>query len=129
MSAIVATPPGAPTLVRVSRVLLALLGVLKLSGTVYFTFVATAAQGGEPEGVFDWSVVGWSTVLGVAFLVAAARVGVSRRVAAVVAGLLLVDVVFSLVKLTVYDEPEALGFLAADLVVLALLAVLARRGR
>ena len=32
-------------------------------------------------------------------------------------GLLLVEIAFSLVKLFVYDEPEAVGFMAVDLVI------------
>jgi hypothetical protein len=33
------------------------------------------------------------------------------------------------VKLTVYDEPEAVAFMAVDLVILALLSLAARRTR
>ena len=44
-------------------------------------------------------------------------------------GVLLLDLVFSAVKLTVYDEPEAVLFTAVDLVVIGLLALLARRPR
>jgi hypothetical protein len=119
-------------LLQSTRVLLGLFGAFKLYGTAYFTFFATAEQGGDPQGVGDWAVVAWSTALAVAFMVAAVRLGSDRRVIPALAAVLLVDLVFSAVKLTVYDEPEAVAFMAVDLVILALLALLAlvvRRNR
>ena len=110
------------------RVLLGLFGAFKLYGTVYFVFFATAAQGGDPEGLGDWLVGAWSLALAVALVVAAVRLGAgSPRTAVVTSALLVVEVAFSLVKLFVYDEPEAVGFMAVDLVLLALLLVAARR--
>lgn len=110
------------------RVLLGLFGAFKLYGTVYFTFLATAAQGGDPQGVVDWLVAAWSFALASALIVAAVRLrGGDRRIAGITAALLVVEVAFSLVKLFAYDEPEAIGFMAVDLVLLALLAGAARR--
>jgi hypothetical protein len=114
-------------LVRGTRVLLGLVGALKLAGTAYFLFVATAEQGGDPEGVGDWLVGVWSTALAVTFLVAAVRLGRDPRVVRWFGGVLLLDLVFTTVKLTVYDEPEAVLFMAVDLVILGLLALIARR--
>jgi len=112
------------------RVLLGLFGAFKLYGTLYFTFLATVAQGGDPQGVGDWLVAAWSFALAVALIVAAFRLGAgSPRTAVVTSALLLVEIAFSFVKLFVYDEPEAVGFMAVDLVLLALLAVAARRGK
>ena len=111
-----------------TRVLLGLFGALKLYGTVYFTFFATAEQGGDPQGPGDWAVVVWSAALAAAFIVAAVRLGRDRRVPPVLAGVVLLDLVFSAVKLTVYDEPEAVAFMAVDLVILGLLALIRRRG-
>ena len=75
------------------------------------------------------SSAAWSFALAAALIVAAVRLGVgNRRTAVVTAGLLLVEIAFSFVKLFVYDEPEAVGFMAVDLVLLlALLALAARR--
>ncbi len=112
-----------------TRALLGLFGAVKLFGTAYFLFFATAEQGGDPEGVVDWSVGIWSTLLAVAFLVAAVRLGRDRRVLPALAGVLVLDLVFSVVKLTAYDEPEAVGFMAVSLVIIALLAAIARRNR
>jgi hypothetical protein len=114
-------------LVRGTRVLLGLVGAFKLAGTAHFLFVATAEQGGDPEGVGDWLVGVWSTALAVTFLVAAVRLGRDPRVVRWFGGVLLLDLVFSTVKLTVYDEPEAVLFMAVDLVILGLLALIARR--
>ena len=112
------------------RVLLGLFGAFKLYGTLYFTFLATAAQGGDPQGVVDWLVAAWSFALASALIVAAFRLRAGdRRIAGITAGLLVVEIAFSFVKLFAYDEPEALGFMAVDLVLLALLAVAARRNR
>ena len=110
-----------------TRVLLGAYGAFKLAGTAYFLFFATAEQGGDPEGLGDWSVGIWSTALAVAFLVAAVRLGRDRRVLPALAAVLLLDLVFSLVKLTVYDEPEAVLFMAVDLVIVGLLALVRRR--
>jgi hypothetical protein len=70
-------------------------------------FFATAEQNRDPEGLADWSVGIWSTALAVASLVASARLGADRRVLPALAGVLLLDLVLSAVKLTVYAEPEA----------------------
>ncbi len=110
------------------RVLIGAFGGFKLYGTAYFTFVATAEQGGDPQGVVDWLVVGWSTALALALLVAAVRLRTpDRRTARITAGLLLVEVAFSFVKLFAYDEIEALGFMAVDLLIVGLLALAVRR--
>ena len=110
-----------------TRVLLAAFGAVKLAGTVFFLFFATAEQNGDPEGLLDWSVGIWSTALAVAFLVAAVRLGRDRRVLPALAAVLALDLVFSVVKLTVYDEPESVLFMAVGLVIIALLALLRRR--
>ena len=121
-------PAAGPTAVLQGvRVLLGLFGAFKLYGTAYFTFFATAEQGGDPQGLGDWAVVVWSTSLAVAFLVAAVRLGRDARVLPALAGVLVLDLVFSAVKLTVYDEPEAVLFMAVDLVIIGLLALIARR--
>lgn len=110
------------------RVLLGAFGAFKLYGTAYFTFFATAKQGGDPQGVVDWLVVTWSTALALALLVAALGLRTAdRRIVGVTVGLLLVEIAFSFVKLFAYDEVEALGFMAVDLVVVALLALAVRR--
>ncbi len=118
---------GGAALLRATRVLLGAFGAVKLGGTAYFLFWATAEQGGDPQGLGDWSVGIWSVALAVAYLVAAARLGRDRRVIPVLGGVLLFDLVFSAVKLTVYDEPEAVVFMAVDLVVIGLLALISRR--
>lgn len=124
-------PPtrGGYALLHGTRVLLGLFGAFKLYGTAYFTFFATAEQGGDPQGPGDWAVAAWSTALAVAFIVAAVRLGRDRRVLPALAGVLLLDLIFSTVKLTVYDEPEAVLFMAVDLVIIALLALAVRRER
>lgn len=110
-----------------TRVLLGLFGALKLFGTGFFTFVATAEQGGDPEGLGDRAVAIWSAALATAFLVAAVRLGRDRRVPPVLVVIVLLDLAFGAVKLTAYDEPEAVAFMAVDLVVLGLLALIHRR--
>ena len=118
---------GSSVLLHGTRVLLGLFGAFKLYGTAYFTFFATAEQGGDPQGTGDWLVAGWSAALAVAFMVAAVRLGRDRRVIPALAAVLLLDLAFSTVKLTVYDEPEAVAFMAVDLVIIGLLALVRRR--
>ena len=116
--------------VQGTRVLLGLFGAFKLYGTAYFTFFATAEQGGDPQGPFDWLVAVWSATLAVALIAAAVRLRAGDgRIATITAGLLVVEIAFSTVKLFGYDEPEALGFMAVDLVLFGLLALAARRAR
>jgi hypothetical protein len=111
-----------------TRVLLGAFGAFKLAGTAYFLFFATAEQGGDPEGLLDWSVGIWSTALASALVVAAVQLRRGdRRMVRIVNGLLLVEIAFSLVKLFVYDESESIGFMAVDLVLLGLLALISRR--
>jgi hypothetical protein len=117
-----------PLLLQGTRLLLGLLGAVKLYGTAYFTFFATAEQGGVQTTV-DWLVAAWSAALAIAFLVAAVRLGRDRWVLPAVGALLLLDLLFGLVKLIGYGEQESLGFMAVDLVVIALLVGVARQGR
>lgn len=126
---ITTTSPARPTaLVQGIRVLLGAFGAFKLYGTAYFTFFASAEEGGDPSGAVDWAVAVWSAVLAVSLIVAAVRMGGGgRRIVPVIGALLLVEIAFSLVKLFAYDEPEALGFMAVDLVILGLLALSSRR--
>ena len=114
-------------LLQGTRVLLGLFGAFKLYGTAYFTFYATAEQGGDPQGFGDWAVVAWSAALAIAFLVAAVRLGSDRRVIPALAAVLVLDLVFSAVKLTVYDEPEAVAFMAVDLLIIGLLTLVHRK--
>ena len=110
------------------RVLLGAFGAFKLYGTAYFTFFATREQGGDPQGLVDWLVVAWSTALALALVIAAVALRHrNQRIAGVVVGLLAVEIAFSFVKLFAYDEIEALGFMAIDLVLVALLAMAVRR--
>jgi hypothetical protein len=110
------------------RVLLGAFGAFKLYGTAYFTFVATREQGGDPQGLVDWLVVVWSTALAIALVVAAVALrNRNQRIAGAVVALLAVEIAFSFVKLFAYDEIEALGFMAIDLVLVALLALAVRR--
>lgn len=112
------------------RVVLGLFGAFKLYGTVWFTFFATAEQGGDPQGLVDWSVAVWSFALATALVAAAVLLrNPDRRIVGVTVALLAVEVAFSFVKLFAYDEIEALGFMAVDLVVVGLLALALRRGR
>jgi hypothetical protein len=110
-----------------TRVLLGAFGAFKLAGTAFFLFFATAQQNGDPEGLLDWSVGVWSTALALAFMVAAVRLGRDRRVLPALVVVLLVDLAFSAVKLTVYDEPESVLFMTVDFVILGLLTLIARR--
>ena len=115
-------------LLQGTRLLLGLMGALKLYGTAYFTFFATAEEGGV-QTTGDWLVAAWSAALSIAFLVAAVRLGRDHWALPAVGAALLLDLLFGLVKLIGYGEQESLGFMAVDLVVIALLVGVARQGR
>ena len=119
-----------PSVLRTTTiVLLVAFGVLKLAATTFFVFFATAEQGGDPQGWFDWSVGGWSWVLGAGYVVIAIGLGRGRNVVPLTLGLAAADIAFSIVKFFVYDEPEAVGFLATTLVLTALVVASARSRR
>lgn len=123
-----ATRRPSPLLLNGTRLLLGLFGAVKLYGTAYFSFFATAEAGGvqTPE---DWLVAAWSAALAVAFLVAAVRLGRDRWILPALGVVLLLDLVFGLVKLVGYGEEESVGFMAVNLVIIALLLGVARRSR
>jgi hypothetical protein len=117
-----------PALLIGTRVLLALFGLLKLGATLFFTFVASAAAGGDPQGIGDWSVAVWSIAVGAGYLVVAARLG-RARVLPLAAGLAVADLLFGVVKLTVYGESATLVFMAASLTLLGLVGLAGRTRR
>jgi hypothetical protein len=118
-----------PVLVTVTRVIAALFGTLKLSATMFFLFFATAEQGGDPQGIGDWSVGVWSYGIAAGYLVIALRLGRDGRVPPFTVGLAVADLAFCAVKFFIYDEPEAIGFSATTLVLLALVVAATRRRR
>ncbi len=123
-----ATRRPSPLHLNATRLLLGLLGAAKLYGTSYFTFVATAEEGGvQTSG--DWLVAAWSASLAVVLLVAAVRLGRDRWVLPLLGGALLADLVFGSVKFLAYDEQESLGIGAVSLVVMASAIAVARRAR
>ena len=119
-------PPG--LLLHGTRLVLALLGAFRLYATAYFTFFATAQEGGV-QTTGDWFVAAWSAALGIAFLVGAVRLGRDRWVVPALAAALLLDLLFHLVKLLGYGEQESLGFMAVTLAVIALVVGVARQSR
>ena len=119
---------GGTALLNATRVLLGAFGAVKLYGTAYFSFVATAEEGGvQTPG--DWLVAAWSAALAIAMLVAAVRLGRDRWVLAALGVVLVLDLLFGLVKLIGYGEQESLAFMAVNLVLIALLVGVARQDR
>jgi hypothetical protein len=107
----------------IARVLLGLLGTVLLASAVYFTFFAPPEEGGVTTPV-DWAVAVWAMVTAVGFLVVAVLLGNGTRRTLVIARALLVShLVFGLVKVVFYAEPESATFIAVDLLLLALLAI------
>jgi hypothetical protein len=115
-----------PVLVAVTRVLAGLFGALKLSSTTFFLFFSAQYA---PQSTGDWLVGVWSIAIALAYLGIAVRLGRDPRVLPMTVGLALADVAFSAVKFFVYDEPEAIGFTATTLVLLALVVTATRPRR
>src|SRR3954469_1206277 len=105
-----------------ARALLGVSGAVKLAGAVYFSFIATAQQGGDPHGA-EWLIVAWSLALAGAFLVASASLRADGKLVRLLGGVLVVDLVFSTVKLLAYGESAALLFMTVDVLIGGLLAV------
>ena len=123
------TPAAVPVPVLwAARVLLGLLGVALLAGAAYFTFFAAPEDGGV-AGPIDWVVAVWAMVTAVGLLVAAVQLGNgTRRTLGIARAFLVSHLVFGLVKVVFYAEPESASFIVVDLLLLGLLAI-RRRGR
>ena len=123
-----ATRRPSPLLLGGTRLLLALFGAAKLYGTAYFTFFASADEGGV-QTTADRFVAAWSAALAVAFLVAAVRLGHDGWVVPVLGAALLLDILFGLVKLIGYGERESLFIMPVTLVLIVLVTAVVRQGR
>lgn len=120
---------GRPAMLMTTRVLLALFGTLKLASTTFFLFFASAEAGGDPQGLFDWSVGAWSYVMGASYVLIALRLGRDRRIVPLAVGLSVADLAFSAVKIGVYHESAGIPFAVVTLVLLALVMVSTRPRR
>ena len=106
---------------RAAQALLALMGAVVMFGSIYFSVVEPT----QSLGAIDWAVGAWALAMAIGMLTAAPRLrdpGV-RRLTLV---LLATHFVFGAVKLLGYAEPEAATFMAADVVLLALISRLGR---
>jgi hypothetical protein len=115
MTAYAIDPPRRSPFTLAARALLGVLGGLSLFGSVFFTVT-------DAEGVVEWAVGATALAIAVALLAAALRGDRRLAVAAVAA-----HIAFGLLKVVAYGEGAAAVFIAADLVVLALLAAGRRR--
>ena len=121
------TRPARSRLLVAAAVVLGAVGLLRLVATIVFSFMTEPEDGGVATGQ-DWVYAGWSAVMALSLLAAAVglRTG-ARRAVAVAAGVLAADLVFTVVKALVYEEPEAVVFGVVDLGILVLLALVRRR--
>ena len=124
----VSQPPArASVALWAARVLVGLLGVSIVFGSIYFSFFASAQDGGNSAPV-DWVVAAWALAMGLGMVAVAVRLGAPGTMRIAV-GLVLAHVAFGLVKLVGYGETEALGLFGVDLVILAVLATASRSRR
>jgi hypothetical protein len=125
MTAIPSTRPTVrmPRSVRAAQVLLLLpLGLVQLVAAVTFTIVL------RPTAPGDLAVAAWAIAMSSACTITALRFGRPGTGAFRIAlGLLVAEAAFSVVKLTVYREPESLVFLALTVTAASLLLLPAAR--
>ena len=100
------------TITRTSQALLALMGAVVLSGSVYFTTV------GAPTDIdaLGYAVGAWAFAMAIAFLVAAVRPAPWVR------WLLALHLCFGVVKIAGYHESAAVPFMCVDVLLLVLLS-------
>jgi hypothetical protein len=114
---------------RTLRVLILPCALLGLVGATYFTFFAPAADGGVVT-TYDWFVGLWKITVSLALLAVAVGPGLSRsQRLAVATWAVPADLAFSIIKIVQYHESAAVPFLAVDLVLLGLLAIVGRPDR
>ena len=103
---------------RAAQALLLALGGLVTFGSIYFSVT-------DAGSASDWAIGAWALAMALGMLAAAPRLrdpGVRR----LTIGLLVVHFAFGAVKVLGYDEPEAATFMAADVVLIVLIARLGR---
>ena len=106
---------------RIARLLLGLLGLVLVPSSIYFAFFASADEGGVVTA-FDWFLAAWALIVGIGAVVVAVLLGRRSPVYVKAATwLVIAHLVFGAIKLFGYQETEALGFFAFDLLILALL--------
>jgi len=110
---------------RSTQALLALMGTVVCFGSIYFSAIAPPVD----VDALGWAVGAWALAMAVAMLAAAVRLPSGERVRVFAIRLLALHVVFGIVKVLGYDEPEAGLFIGFDLAVIALLARLGRLPR
>lgn len=111
-----------PRSTRAAQVLLLLpLGLAQLAAAVTFTIVL------RPTALGDLAVAAWAIVMSSACAVVAVRLGRSAVAARLALGLLVAQAAFSVVKLTVYREPESLVFMTITVGAALLLLPAVRR--
>jgi len=115
--------PRVPRSVRWAQALLLIpLGLVQLVAAVTFTIVL------HPTAIGDLAVAAWAVTMSSACAVVALRLGRPGPVAFRIAmGLLAAQAAFSVVKLTVYGEPESLVFMGLTIATAVLLLLPAAR--
>lgn len=126
--AVAARPSTASVVARwTARVLLGLYGLSLLPAVVYFSFFASV-EDGRVTTAGDGLVAVWALAIAAGLLWSAVKLGDGTdRTLLLTRGVVLAHVAFGLVKYFGYEETEAVGFFAFDLLLLALLAVPFRR--
>ena len=99
------------------------LGLFQLSAVLWFSF------NGPMAGATDWLVAAWGIVMSASCTVLAVLVYRSARARRIAFALLGAQVLFSVVKLTVYHESAALVFGTITAVTLAALVIYHRSAR
>jgi hypothetical protein len=118
---------GATALRWAVRVVLAAYGLVTLAATAYFSFFASAEDGGVATPG-DVLVALWNAAIAVCLLVAALQLSAlsTSRPLRLAGSAVVAHLVFGLVKYFGYQEREAVGFFVFDLALLGLLLLLGR---
>ena len=107
---------------RTAQAGLGLMGAVVTFGSIYFSAIAPPIE----VDALGWVVGAWALAMAVAMLVSAFRLPAGDRVRRFAIRLLALHLVFGVVKIAGYDEPEAGLFMAFDA---GLIVLLARLGR
>ena len=111
-----------PLTLRTTQALLALLGAVVSFGSIYFSLLAPAGR----LDAGDWAVAACALALAASMLVSAVRLPDRDGVRRFAIRVLALHLVYGIVKLVGYSEPEALLFMALDA---SLIVLLVRVGR
>lgn len=115
-------PSGSSAALWGARGLLALLAVVTIGGSIYFSFFASEADGGATNAI-DYALGVWAFGTGIGFLATALLLDRGPHMVRLARIVIYAYLLFSAIKIVGYGETEVVGMVAVALLILVLLHI------